>query len=89
MPRVGDRNLDHNLPHLDEQMKRLDLNAPPRAIYASNTTNSFGNLAHQAEMGRNPFYKPKRTGGKKSRTNKRKISKKMRKNQKRFTKRKY
>jgi len=62
---------------------------PPQAIYTSDTTNSFGNLANQAANGRNPFYKPKRTGGKKSRTNKRKISKKMRKNQKRFTKRKY
>lgn len=89
MSGVGDRGLDHNLPHLDAQMKRLNINAPSRPIYASDTTNSFGILASQAANGRNPFYKPKRTGGKKSRTNKRKISKKMRKNQKRFTKRKY
>ena len=29
MSGVGDRGLDHNLPHLDAQMKRLNINAPP------------------------------------------------------------
>jgi hypothetical protein len=87
---IGDTGLDHNIPNLDAQMKRLNLNASSR-YKNSDTANSFGILAQQAEAGRNPFYRPNPNpyGGKKSRTNKKKISKKVRKNQKRFTKRKY
>lgn len=84
---IYDTGLDHNIPNLDERMKNLSLDgvAPKQT---KPTNRSFGSLADQAALAYNPFYK-RINGGKKTTINKRKISKKSKKNKKRFTKRKH